>query len=181
MSAKQPQSGDALDVNTSLVVSILIGDGFHNFCNGVFIGTAFETCGSNDAWVVAAATVFHELSQELASFLLLTKQGNLSAAAALGINCISGSMCLLGTAIVYGGDPDAAAVGCLLAYGAGTCIYIATVPIFPQIANNLITKREMAWHLVLFVLGAVCIGLVLLRYGGCAAEEAAHTPGGHAH
>jgi hypothetical protein len=174
ISTKPPAS---TAVDNSLVAAILVGDSFQNFCNGVLIGTAFKTCGSSAAWAVAASTIFHELSQEVADFLLLTKQGGLSTAKAVCVNCLSGCACVVGTLVVYQGDPDATAVGCLLAYGAGTYIYIATVPIFSQVAN-LTASREMLWHLALFICGALCIGLVLIKYEDCDPNEGV---GGHGH
>ena len=44
----------------------------HNFCDGIFIGTAFVTCGASMGWSVTAATAFHELAQEISDYIVLT-------------------------------------------------------------------------------------------------------------
>ena len=41
--------------------SVLLGDGMHNFVDGVLIGVAFKLCDPATGWTVAAATVLHEL------------------------------------------------------------------------------------------------------------------------
>jgi zinc transporter ZupT len=46
-----------------ILSSVLVGDWLHNFCDGIFIGTAFVTCGHSMGWSVTAATAFHELAQ----------------------------------------------------------------------------------------------------------------------
>ena len=41
--------------------SVLLGDGMHNFVDGVLIGVAFKLCDPATGWTVAAATILHEL------------------------------------------------------------------------------------------------------------------------
>jgi zinc transporter ZupT len=55
-----------------VIAAITVDDLFHNFADGVFIGSAFLTCGSAFGWAVVFGTIARELSQELADFLLLT-------------------------------------------------------------------------------------------------------------
>ena len=45
------------------VFAICVGDSFHNFADGIFIGAAFKTCGASVAWTVALSSVAHELTQ----------------------------------------------------------------------------------------------------------------------
>jgi len=56
----------ALPNKVRLVTGVLIGDFFHNLCDGFFIGAAFKGCGSTFGWTVAAGTIGHEVAQELA-------------------------------------------------------------------------------------------------------------------
>ena len=55
-----------------LVGAVVIGDFFHNLCDGFFIGAAFKGCGTAFGWSVAAGTILHELPQEVADFVVLT-------------------------------------------------------------------------------------------------------------
>ena len=55
-----------------LVGAVVIGDFFHNLCDGFFIGAAFKGCGNAFGWSVAAGTILHELPQEVADFVILT-------------------------------------------------------------------------------------------------------------
>jgi zinc transporter ZupT len=56
-----------------VAASVLIGDFFHNFTDGILLGTAFSICHRELAVTIAVATVYHELAQEIADFFLLTK------------------------------------------------------------------------------------------------------------
>ena len=46
-----------------LLGAVIIGDFFHNLCDGFFIGAAFSGCGNAFGWSVAAGTILHELPQ----------------------------------------------------------------------------------------------------------------------
>jgi zinc transporter ZupT len=155
-------------VDWSLVAGVALGDFFHNFVDGVIIGASFKQCNTSQAWGVAASTIAHEVSQELGDFLLLTKQGGLTVPKALCINFLSALSCILGTLIVYATDPNDSVVGCLLAYGGGCYMYIATVPVFKQVVDQ-VTAKAMITHFFIFFFGALCIGLVLLDHEHCSA------------
>ena len=45
--------------------AICLGDFFHNFTDGVMIGTAFKLCSPAMAWGMVAASVGHEVAQEV--------------------------------------------------------------------------------------------------------------------
>lgn len=55
-----------------LIFSVLIGDALHNLCDGFFIGAGFRYCGDSRGWSIAAATIIHEIAQELSDYTLLT-------------------------------------------------------------------------------------------------------------
>ena len=46
-----------------LLGAVMIGDFFHNLCDGFFIGAAFQVCGNAFGWSVATGTILHELPQ----------------------------------------------------------------------------------------------------------------------
>jgi len=70
----------------------MLGDFFHNFADGLFIGNAFLLCNRSLAWTVTATTIFHELAQELADYCLLVNHVGLEPLIALALNfagCLS--------------------------------------------------------------------------------------------
>merc|ERR1712117_360651 len=65
-------SGPTAATQSRVVGAVLIGDFFHNLCDGFFIAAAFKGCGGAFAWGVVLSTVLHELPQELADYAILT-------------------------------------------------------------------------------------------------------------
>ena len=164
-----------------VLIGVLIGDFMHNLCDGIFIGAAFNACNSTVGWSVAAATIYHEIAQELGDFLVLTdrEQGGLSAAKALLANFLSGLSVLLGVIIVLAQDKmDNLAVGCLLAFGGGVYLQVGTVECMPKALNAATTPKMKLVVLVCFIVGAAAIGLVLIDHGHCV-EDDSHA--GHDH
>jgi zinc transporter ZupT len=177
-SADEPliQDAEKQSINWSIIVGILIGDGIHNFVDGVAIGAAFKRCSVSLGWSTAGAALGHELTQELGDFLILTNQGGLPVMKALLVNFASAPPCVLGTLVVYATDPDSSSLGCMLGFGGGTYLYLATVPTVPKL-TTLTTGSDMAIHFILFVLGATAICLVLLDHEHCGEDCHDH----HAH
>jgi zinc transporter ZupT len=81
--------------------SVLIGDLLHNFVDGIAIGVAFRSCGPDFGWVVASGAAAHEVTQELADFIVLITRGRMSVGAALGLNLLSALSCVLGVLRIY--------------------------------------------------------------------------------
>lgn len=157
---------DLPKVNQQLAASILVGDFLHNFADGIFLGTSFLLCDKSLAWTLAATTVYHELAQEIADFLLLTEFCHFSVVTALFANFTCGLSVLLGALIVAAVDFSDTVVGCILAVSAGVYIYIAVAECIPKMGRH---KRPLC--LLFFCLGAIPIGLVLLNHTHC---EAGH-------
>jgi UTP--glucose-1-phosphate uridylyltransferase len=162
--AARPRARDAHRV----MAAILLGDMMHNLADGVFIGSAFLTCDPSVGWAVVVGTVGHELSQEIADFVLLTRVCGLRAPLALALNFASGSVVFLGIVLVFATEVSQGAVGMLLACGAGLFLYNATVECIPRVLHTP-GLREKLVALALFVLGAVAVGLVLLDHQHCEA------------
>ena len=62
-----------LTVDWGLSISILLGDAFHNFTDGIFVGDAFFFCERSVGFAIVAATLYHEFAPEVADFCLLTQ------------------------------------------------------------------------------------------------------------
>ncbi len=135
---------------------ILIGDGLHNFVDGVVIATSFmasPALGLATTLAVAA----HEVPQELADFSILVR-GNLSPARALALNFASGLTALLGVLLCFAFREwiEAHVASCLTAT-AGMFIYIAASDLIPELHHS---RHRASWqHALPFVIG---VGLVAL-------------------
>ena len=165
-------------VRARFLMSLIAGDFFHNFTDGIFIGAAFQ-CNTSLAWKIVAVTVAHEVPQELADFAVLTNSLGFSVPMALVYNVISGSSVMLGGITVMAAQVSDLDTGMLLAYGAGNYIYCATVHMFSQGSKNILHDVK---RLIAFAVGAIAIGLILLDHEHCDASDAggdAHAGHGH--
>jgi len=153
--------------NISLAASILLGDFCHNFCDGIFLGTAFLLCSKSIAWTLTATTIYHEIAQEIADFALLTHHCGLSIPHALAANFAAGISVMIGGVIVLSVSLSDRAVGAILCISAGVYIYIAASECIPRIQAARKNARDTFLFLTCFVVGAVPIGLVLLNHGHC--------------
>ncbi|EOD11236.1 hypothetical protein EMIHUDRAFT_120394 [Emiliania huxleyi CCMP1516] len=159
---------------------VLLGDFLHNLVDGFFIGAAFANCDTSMAWTITAATVYHELAQEISDYLVLTNkdQGDLKPFMALGLNFLSGMSVLFGVCIVLSAEPSNFSTGCLLAYGAGVYLQIAATECMPRVHEFATTLNLRLSGFLLFVIGATAIGLVLLDHEHCGGEGGGD---GHGH
>eukprot|EP00929_Paragymnodinium_shiwhaense_P103988 TRINITY_DN6790_c0_g2_i3.p1 TRINITY_DN6790_c0_g2~~TRINITY_DN6790_c0_g2_i3.p1 ORF type:complete len:528 (-),score=118.80 TRINITY_DN6790_c0_g2_i3:646-2157(-) len=163
-----------------IIGAVLIGDLFHNICDGIFVGAAFKGCGDSFGWGVVLASVLHELPQEIADFALLTgERVNLSPLKALTLNFASGMGVLLGALVILATEVSDAMVGLFLAFGAGVYLHIAAVECMPRLLNSQLCFRDRVACIGAFLLGATLIGLILLDHEHCVPEGGDHH--GHAH
>ena len=177
-----------LSVRTRVLSGVLLGDFIHNLVDGLFIGTAFLACGNKMGWSVTAATVYHELAQELSDFVVLTdpKQGGLSPVKALLCNWVSGLSVVLGAIIILTVDVDNRAMGMLLSYGGGVYLQIGASECMPKFYSSASKSKLLHFAgIAAFCIGCLAIGLVLFDHDHCVAAPsgatgAAATGGAHA-
>ena len=164
---------------TRVRCGVLIGDFMHNFCDGIFIGTAFSSCSTALAWNITGATILHELAQEVADFVVLTdpKQGALKPLQALALNFLSGTSVLIGCLIVLSADLDNLAIGMILTFGGGIYIQIGLTECMARVYGMASSTKLKAIAILFFILGAIAIGLVLLDHVHCIPESAAGAAG----
>ena len=162
---------------------VIVGDFMHNFCDGIFIGSAFALCGDTMGWSVTAATVYHEIAQEISDFVVLTdpKQGALKPFTALGFNFVSGLSVLLGVIVILSAELSNLDTGMILAYGGGIYLQIAASECMPKIYNAATSVQLRLIGFFAFFVGALAIGLVLLDHKHCEAGggHEGHNHGGH--
>lgn len=135
----------------------LIGDGLHNFIDGMVIAASF-LASYKLGLVTTLAIILHEIPQELGDFGVLVF-GGFSKRKALFCNFISGLTAMLGAVIAY--FVSGFVLGFsrfLLPLTAGGFIYIATSDLIPQIHKESDLKRSTLAFLA-FLLGIILMGL----------------------
>jgi zinc and cadmium transporter len=109
---------------------IVIGDGVHNFVDGVLIAAAFFT-DLHLGIVTAIAVAAHEIPQEVGDFAVLLHSG-FSRGKALFFNIVSSLTTVIGGILAYFSFQLAqAALPYVLAIAASSFIYIAVADLIP--------------------------------------------------
>ncbi len=137
---------------------IIIGDGFHNFVDGILIAAAFLQ--STELGVVTAlAIIAHEIPQEIGDFVILLHSGY-SKLAALALNLLSSLAMLVGALLAYFTLRAAQEwIGTVLALAAASMIYVAVADLIPGLHRRP-ELRATAQQVVLIALGVALIWLV---------------------
>ncbi|KAL7539439.1 hypothetical protein ACHAXR_009293 [Thalassiosira sp. AJA248-18] len=151
-------------IDYSLIAAVVVGDSFCNFVDGLFIGAAFLSCSWGTTLSILMVTVFHELPQEMADFLLLTRYAGLSTLKACVVNFSTGLIVTLGGLVVLVGSPSDEIVGVILAMAGGGYINIAACETVPRMEKHLYSLADRAAMVFSFIVGTVPIGLVLLKH-----------------
>jgi len=140
----------------------LIGDGVHNFIDGIIIITAF-TVSPALGFAATISIIFHELPQELGDFGVLLYAG-FSKFKALFWNFISALIALAGVLIGYFLiNLSENLIVFLLPAAAGGFIYIAATDLIPELQKILKTKHSI-FTFVVFILALIL--MFLLKFSG---------------
>ena len=135
---------------------ILVGDGVHNFVDGVLIAAAF-IANPEVGVLTAVAIIAHEIPQEIGNFMVLLNAG-FSKKRALFYNLICGLLAVVGGVLGYAFLEKAVAwIPYLLIFASSSFIYIAVSDLMPQM-NRRIHFHDSLKQVVLILSG---IGLVL--------------------
>ncbi|MBT6034124.1 MAG: ZIP family metal transporter [Candidatus Jacksonbacteria bacterium] len=144
-------------VKQHLVVNNLIGDGIHNFIDGVIIAGAFLI----DVRIgigTAIAVALHEIPQEVSDFSILVYAG-LSRKKAIFYNVLFGLTRVVGAMLVFFiADSVTNIVPVLLAIASGNFIYLAMADLIPELHHE--ENPERIWMQLFWIL----IGVALM-YG----------------
>ncbi|EDV22948.1 uncharacterized protein TRIADDRAFT_28345, partial [Trichoplax adhaerens] len=110
---------------TAVGIMVVVGDGLHNFTDGIAIGASFKS--SLSLGLSTSVAVFcHELPQELGDFAILYASG-MGWKRALIYNLISALPCYIGAIIgIFAASTDIARQY-MFAVTAGLFLYIALV------------------------------------------------------
>jgi zinc and cadmium transporter len=149
--------GDHPGENKPVAYLSLIGDGIHNFIDGVIIGGAFLISNSLGI-AVTIAIVAHEIPHELADFTILLHSG-FSNTKALLYNFLSATTAILGTVLVLIMSTAAHSfIPYLISFGAGNFLYIAMSDLIPELHKSDSKKASIIQII------ALISGMLLMYY-----------------
>ena len=136
---------------------ILIGDGMHNFTDGILIAAAF-LANPELGIVTALAIVAHEIPQEIGDFIVLLNAG-FSRLRAYVFNLLCSLMSVAGGLLGYFTlDQASGLIPYVLVFAASGFIYIAVSDLMPQMQRRA-TMKESVPQVVLIAMG---VGIVLV-------------------
>jgi zinc and cadmium transporter len=142
------------DVHTFAYVN-LVGDGVHNFVDGVVIAAAYLTATSLGI-ATTLAVLFHEIPQEMGDFGVLVYAG-LSRGRALLFNLFSALTAVVGAVcIVLLGSLIASTVPLIIPFAAGGFIYIAGTDLMPELHKSFTPKDSLTQT------AAIVLGLLFM-------------------
>jgi len=133
---------------------IVLGDGIHNFVDGVLIAAAFLT--DVHLGVVTSLAVFaHEIPQEVGDFAILLKSGY-SRAKALLYNLLSSLATLLGGVLAYYSLENLSeALPYFLALAASSFVYVAVADLIPSLHQR--TNASAAFQQIAMISAGVLL------------------------
>jgi zinc and cadmium transporter len=138
----------------------LVGEGVHNFLDGVLVAASFLV-STHLGLLTTLAVVLHEIPHELGDFGVLV-HGGLAPKKALLLNLAIGLLALLGALVTLAlGMRVQGLANHLVPVAAGGFIYIACSDLIPELNHESNTLRS-AIQLVTVLLGIGMMGLLLL-------------------
>lgn len=137
---------------------ILVSDAVHNFIDGLIIAASF-TASFSIGVITTLVVALHEIPQEIGDFGILV-YGGIKKIKALFLNFLSA------ISVVFGGivgffisERIGGSIFFLLAFAAGSFIYIASSDLIPEIRTCTALKKSSSYFFV-FLLG-LCLMLSL--------------------
>ncbi len=134
---------------------ILVGDGLHNFTDGVLIAAAFLADPSLGL-ITGVAIIAHEIPQEIGDFIVLLNAG-FSRARAYVYNLLCSLMGVVGGLVGYFTLEQASEwIPYVLVFASSGFIYIAVSDLMPQMQRRA-TMRETIPQILLIALGVTIV------------------------
>lgn len=136
----------------------LIGDGLHNFIDGMIIAASFMTDFALGI-STTTAVVLHEIPQEISDFSILI-YGGLKKKKALIFNFLTALTAIVGALVVYYFSLNVEMLsGFLIAIAAGSFIYISGSDLIPEIHKEEHLRLSVT-HLATFIVGILVMWIV---------------------
>jgi zinc and cadmium transporter len=142
-------------VSKSAGALIIIGDGIHNFVDGVLIGAAFLT-DVHLGIVTSLAVAAHEIPQEVGDFAILLQSGYEKGKALL-YNVLASLTTVIGGVLAYFSLANLHdKLPYFLALAASSFIYIAVADLIPSLHKKTDTKTSLQ-QIALIIAGVLLI------------------------
>ena len=134
---------------------ILVGDGLHNFTDGILIAAAF-LADPRLGLVTGLAIIAHEIPQEIGDFIVLLNAG-FSRARAYVYNLICSLMAVIGGVVGFVAlERGVQWIPYVLVFASSGFIYIAVSDLMPQMQRRA-TLRETIPQVLLIGLGVLIV------------------------
>lgn len=134
---------------------ILLGDGMHNFTDGILIAAAF-LANPQLGIVTGVAIIAHEIPQEIGDFIVLLNAG-FSRTRAYVYNLLCSLLAVAGGLLgYYTLDKATNLIPFVLVFASSGFIYIAVSDLMPQMQRRA-TMRETIPQVLLIALGVVIV------------------------
>ena len=136
----------------------IIGDGFHNFLDGIIIAASF-LISIPTGLATTTAIILHEIPQEIGDFAVLIHSG-LDKTKAILFNFLSALFSILGGLLSYFFlSSFENLLAPVIAIAAGGFIYIATTDLFPELHKEK-DKKKLLIQAFALLLGVLLISLI---------------------
>lgn len=148
--------------NPSMAYLNILGDGFHNFLDGLIIaGSYLVSIPTGIATTIAV--VIHETPQEIADFGVLMYSG-LSKWKALLFNFFSATLAIAGAIVgLVLGTQSEMFITVIVPFAGGAFIYIAGSNLIPELLRKNHGLKTLLQQLFAFIIGiAIMYGLLFL-------------------
>lgn len=134
---------------------ILVGDGLHNFTDGILIAAAF-LADPQLGLITGLAIIVHEIPQEIGDFIVLLNAG-FSRTRAYVYNLICSLMAVIGGLLGYFMlERGMEWIPYVLVFASSGFIYIAVSDLMPQMQRRA-TLRETIPQIVLITIGVLLV------------------------
>ena len=139
---------------SSLAWMNLLGDGIHNFIDGMLIAATW-LASPEAGFATTIAVALHEIPQEFGDFGVLLHAG-LTPRRALGLNFLSASSAFLGAVLVLAAEGAMHAESVLVPVAAGGFLYVACADLVPEL------RKRARGAALLVTLAALAGGILLV-------------------
>ncbi len=136
----------------------LIGDGIHNFIDGLLIAASFAA-GDSLGVVAVLAIALHEIPQEIGDFGVLLHSGFTRTKALLANMAVSLTAVLGGVAGYFLSHSTEVFASYLVPVAAGGFIYIAGADLIPELKEGKTSKKTLA-TILMFLAGIILMMLL---------------------
>lgn len=145
----------------SIAYMIILGDGVHNFIDGLIIGASY-LLSIPLGIATTLAVIFHEIPQEIGDFGVLI-HGGFSRKKALLMNFLSALTAVVGTVVVLIiGKNFTNITVFLIPFTAGGFIYIAGSDLIPELHKVVKIKKSLLQLLGIFLGIVIMMSLLLI-------------------